>query len=371
MSLEQTLKTALRRLRSGHLDNEAQVKQAVILPVLRALGWDDTDPEAFKPEYSAGHGLVDYALLDRGRPQLFIEAKRIGAIDVGGEEQLFRYASNKGVPLLVLTDGDRWDCYLSMADGVPGERRFYRLELQHEGKITEYVKFLEKHLRKDRVVSGDARLSAEKLLKSNRARERARKAIPNAWQALLEAPDEMLRDLLAEKVAIECETTPELDDVEAFLRNHSRAHLATPPEPPEPIQPKTPVNPPIEPPTRKSKIVGFILKGNRVEPGTAIGTLAKILTTFDREDLQFMEHLAARTASKNRNLVARNYADLYKKPHLSKYSKDLGNGWWLGTNLSTTKIKGHIETACRVAGIGFGTQLELVERQSATGTARK
>ena len=96
MSLEQTLKTAVSRLRAGHLDNEAQLKQAVILPILRALDWDDTDPEAFKPEYSAGHGFVDYALLDRGRPLIFIEAKRIGTMDAGGEEQLFGYASNRG-----------------------------------------------------------------------------------------------------------------------------------------------------------------------------------------------------------------------------------------------------------------------------------
>ena len=72
-----------------------------------------------------------------------------------GEEQLFGYASNRGVPLLVLTDGNRWDFYLSMAEGVPSERRFYRLELQLEHKIPEYVDFLDQHLRKRRVVSGD------------------------------------------------------------------------------------------------------------------------------------------------------------------------------------------------------------------------
>ena len=148
MSLEQTLKTAVGRLCSGQLDNEAQVKQAVILPVLRTLDWDDTDPEAFKPEYSVGRGMVDYALLDRSKPLIFVEAKRIGALDAGGEEQLFGYASNRGVPLLVLTDGNRWDFYLSMAEGVPSERRFYRLELQLEHKIPEYVDFLEQHLRK-------------------------------------------------------------------------------------------------------------------------------------------------------------------------------------------------------------------------------
>lgn len=58
MNLEQTLGKAVGLLRSGQLDNEAQVKQAVVLPILRALGWDNSDPEAFKTEYPAGSGRV-------------------------------------------------------------------------------------------------------------------------------------------------------------------------------------------------------------------------------------------------------------------------------------------------------------------------
>ncbi len=58
----------------------------VILPILRASSWDDNDPEAFKPEYSARHGLADYALLDRGSPLIFTESKRISKF--GCEESL-------------------------------------------------------------------------------------------------------------------------------------------------------------------------------------------------------------------------------------------------------------------------------------------
>ena len=109
-------------------------------------------------------GKVDYALLDGRIPLVFIEAKRIGAVDVGGEEQLFGYAAHKGVPLLILTDGDRWDFYLSMAEGVPEERRFYRLELsEFEQRNCEYLDFLGKHLRKDHVLSREAKRSAEEL----------------------------------------------------------------------------------------------------------------------------------------------------------------------------------------------------------------
>ena len=57
MSLEQILKVAVKRIRSGSLENEAQVKQAIILPILRDLDWDDTNPAEFKPEFSVGRGL--------------------------------------------------------------------------------------------------------------------------------------------------------------------------------------------------------------------------------------------------------------------------------------------------------------------------
>ena len=40
MSLDSELKTALSLLRSNELENEEGVKQAVILPILRAFGWD-------------------------------------------------------------------------------------------------------------------------------------------------------------------------------------------------------------------------------------------------------------------------------------------------------------------------------------------
>lgn len=156
MNLDQTSRSAASRLRSGQLDNEAQVKQAVILPILRALGWDDSDPETFKPEYSAGSGRVDYALPCHGRPQVFIEAKRRGALDVRAEEQLFGYASNRGVPLLVLTDGYHRDFYLSMAGGPPEERRFDRLKLRDENQCPDYAEVLEAHLRKRYVASGAA-----------------------------------------------------------------------------------------------------------------------------------------------------------------------------------------------------------------------
>ncbi len=357
MSLEQILNNAVGHLRSGRLNKEEQVKFAIISPVLRALGWNDADPDVCVPEYSVEGGSVDYALLDRDQALVFIEAKRVDAMDGGGEEQLFRYASNQGVPFLVLTDGNRWDFYLSMVPGPPTERRFYRLELrQFEHRISEYVDFLEKHLRKDRVVSGQARQDAEERHASNRERERACEAIPGAWRTLLEEPDEMLRDLLAEKVETVCGTKPELDDVEAFLKERLRTSEPAP-EPRPSSDPKPPVL------GLRSKIVGFVYREEHMETRTAIGTLVEILNRFHRENSEFMDRFASVTVSRKRKLISRNREKLYDNDRLiATASIDLGNGWWLGRNIGTMVIRKHIETACHVAGVKYGDQLRLIER---------
>ncbi len=340
MDLAQTLENVAVGLRSGELDNEAQVKQSVILPILRALDWDDSDYKSFKPEYSAGHGRVDYALLDRrrGEPLVFIEAKQIGALDAAGEEQLFGYASNKGVPLLVLTDGDRWDFYLSMAEGVPSERRFYRMELKLENKIPEYVDSLVKYLHKDRVVSGQAKLDAKGRHANNWWREGARRAIPDAWQSLLKEPDEMLRDLLAERVESECGTKPKLDDVDEFLKGVS------------PIIPELKLKF-----NSFGGLVGFVLRGERVITWTAIGTLIALVKRLAREYPAFMERFASKTRGRSRKLVARNRKDLYppESSHLIDASEKLEKGWWLGKNRKQEEILKHIKTACEVAGVRF------------------
>ena len=126
------------------------------------------------PEFSVDNGRVDYALLRRGGPLVFIEAKGLGSVDIKGEEQVFRYAVNRGVPFLILTDGNLWDFYLSMAAGDPPDRQFYRVELTNEERIHEYVESLETFLRKNRVVSEQARVDAEQRLRTTVSEEKVR-----------------------------------------------------------------------------------------------------------------------------------------------------------------------------------------------------
>ena len=356
--LEKILRSAAKRIQSGLLKNEAQVKQAVIVPVLRGLNWDDTDPAECVPEFPAGNGQVDYALCRMvDKPVVFIEAKRLDGASDKGVEQLFGYANNRGIPLLILTDGNTWDFYLSMAEGIPADRRFYRMELRREERFPEYIKFLETHLLKSNVVSGLARREAERRHENNLERGKAKKIIPKVWQSLLVEPDEMLRDVLAEAVESECGTKPELDDVEAFLKNLSFPHEA--PTTDE-LQITSFDTQELEP--KRKKIIGFILDGREVKTGIGNKTLAEVLKELQRRDPDFMMRFAPKTVGRTRRLVAENPDDLYKKAHLKDdHSLDLGNGWWLGINLSSSLIRKYIKIACEVAGVNFGRQLILIE----------
>ena len=239
--IEPIVKTAIVNLRSGRLEREEEIKLAVILPILSALNWNPADPDSLRPEYPAGPGRVDYALFCHGRPQVFVEAKRRGALNARAEAQLFGYAANNGVPLLVLSDGLCWDFYLSMADGRPEERRFHRLELRAEDMAPDYAATLATWLHRRRVASGKARRRAEDRLESDRSRSRAREAIPEAWIALTSEPDGLLCELLADKVRAGIGVEPHRSDVEKFLR-----HLRTSHPPPTPGE-RAPARPPERP----------------------------------------------------------------------------------------------------------------------------
>ena len=359
MSILEALKTAAGRIKSGEAEDEAKVKQWVIVPILRALDWDDSKPE-FVPEFAVGKGKVDYALCQGGQAMVFIEAKRPGAADAKGEEQLFQYATNRGVPFLILTDGDVWDFYLSMAAGTYAERRFYRAELHRGENLRKYADIFNDHLRKDSVVSGSARQEAERMHESNRNRDKARDAISGVWRNLLRAPDEMIRDLIAEETESECGVKPDLDDVEDFLRQQADMQNSTPavrgarkivarPSRPRPAQ-------------SGGRIIGFVFEGKEVKCTYANETLAEILKEFQRRDSGFMARFAPRVRGRTRQLVAQNRDDLYTVKHLTTFSVNMENGWWLGTNISGGDVRKFSKIACEVAGVAYESELKFILR---------
>lgn len=126
------LDTVRKRIARHQRENigEQDTKAALIVPVLRALGWDVEDLEDVKLEYRrrSSDNPVDYALFLLRSPRLFIEAKSLGSrIDDGKwAGQILAYATVAGVEWVALTDGNEWRIYNSHAT-VPVEQKLFRV----------------------------------------------------------------------------------------------------------------------------------------------------------------------------------------------------------------------------------------------------
>ena len=77
--------------------NEELTKNALIMPFIRALGYDIFDPMEVVPEFSAAIGeykdaRVDYAILRDGKPIIIVECKAYGSeLDAKKCNQLMLY----------------------------------------------------------------------------------------------------------------------------------------------------------------------------------------------------------------------------------------------------------------------------------------
>jgi len=92
--------------------NETRTRYALIDPLLKALGWDVSDPGTVTPEFEAGDGKSDYALLDLdGKPVVFLEAKRLGTKLKDQVGQVITYCNERGVKYCVVTNGMEWAAY--------------------------------------------------------------------------------------------------------------------------------------------------------------------------------------------------------------------------------------------------------------------
>ena len=145
--------------------NEATTQQYVVLPILRALGWDDTNLAAMEvlPEYRVGNGNVDYALKIGQRPVLFIECKKWNEPIERHEGQIVKYAFEAGVRIVCLTNGKIWRFYFSWIEGSPVSERIF-CEIDVEDRVNA-ISDLEKYLLKYNVVSGRAEDDAQNALK--------------------------------------------------------------------------------------------------------------------------------------------------------------------------------------------------------------
>ncbi len=372
MSLADELVKASATLASGRLTTEAGVQTAVIRPILRSLGWDDTDPQQWQVEYQVGSGRVDEALFGPlGGPLVFIEAKKQGNLSVRAEDQLFGYAAHKGVPILVLTDGDTWDLYLSMAAGEPTERRFAHHTLTESNNLGVVAGDLAEFLGRSAVAAGDAHDAASERLKQVKDRETGKSGLASAWAALLTEPDGLLRDMLIEKVEEDVGARPEPRDAEEFLRRQVGPVAATVGVHTSVTHPIAAVSSPDQVPpwptagqdsaVAAGRIVGVVVRGNRHQVGSGRATMALLAGVLQRQNPEFLERYrdeAAPGAHKRPPAVRDDALNDRLKDQIreKRYRQvDGSSEWWIYVNLKTNAQAERMRMMAKVAGLSWGT----------------
>ena len=246
--MNERLSRALDNIRSdtgvARLD-EASVRQVVVLQILDALNWNQFNHAEVTPEFAVGSGRVDYSLQIGRQSKVFIEVKRGGEELSPHQDQLLRYSFERGVSLAALTNGLEWWFYLPLREGSWEERRFSDIDITSEDRTTiETVLF--SVLSKDNVASGSAMEYGENLLERRRRERIVNQNLPMAWDLLVSEPDELLVELLAERVERISKISPDSSLVRSFILHEvAKAHdipLA------EPIRPVTSAS--VRPPQR-------------------------------------------------------------------------------------------------------------------------
>lgn len=365
MKLEDHIEEIRAGIKAARFANEASVSQGIVLRLLHALGWPAYDMQVIIPEYSLEGRRVDFALCHPpSKPVAFIEVKQIGQSE-GAERQLFEYAFHRGIPMAILTDGQEWNFFLPGEQGDYGERRVYKLDII-ERDVAECAHRLARYLDHKAVVSGQA-IEAARSDYRNVSRERQiRATLPDAWKRLVEDEDELLLELVADRVENLCGFKPDPDTVAEFLRGQAISRTALPQHPAvvTPTRHREPVSAPAAPRDHpnQSAPIGFTVDGVFHPARNGRDTMTNIFETFQKRDPTFFERFAAlpKHGSKRRYL-ARNADDLYPgRPDLvHDHSRQLSSGWWISTNHSKRTIETIIEMACNVMRLRLGKDVRI------------
>ena len=219
MELKEHINDIRNRLEQKLFPNETAVRQGIVDRLLNALGWETFDTQSVFPEYPINGGRVDYALCHPpGKPIVFIEVKRVGNIE-GAERQLFEYAFHEGVPILILTDGQKWRFFHPAGSGSYQERLVRELDLITDGS-EESSECLLKYLTYAAVQAGIAgQLIAEDYQEISQHRA-VRRYLPEAWDNLLSGTSgdsEFLIEAVQSETDRLCGNRPTYEQVLAFL----------------------------------------------------------------------------------------------------------------------------------------------------------
>ena len=327
MTLKEHIDDIRKRLKEGWFKNEASVSQGIVLRLLGELDWPTHDTQVVIPEYPVEGRRVDFALCQPpSKPLVFIEVKPVGKIE-GAEKQLFEYVFHKGVPVVILTDGQEWHFFHPSGQGDYTERRVCRLDLI-EMDSEESTDLLSRYLNYKSICTGEAVKAIQDDYRDVATQRQIEASLPEAWNKLVQEEDEFLLEIIAEKTENLCGDKPSSEQVLRFLRTLRLAEThpkeVTPPpaqqEPQNAIRTKQP-----------SRFVVTMPDGERIDNPVAADTFAEVIEKLGIERVEKVKPKLLSTSNTYRNFRKKgryyiniNLTNDQKKNHLENIAEALG-----------------------------------------------
>ena len=303
----------IRKYRFLYEQNEMAVRDQIVNPTLRALGWNPENPEEVQPNVTTEEGIPDYSLLKDNKKILFVEAKKL-SIDVEQRDvirKLANYCFGEGMRYGVLTNGAVWMLFRAFQEGTTiTERIVWKTDIEKDD-VTATVRRLS-------TISKENIRNIERLIKKLQI-------LDEIWKSLLDEPKELVKGFIPAFDNLIKEGYPEYEfdrsEIEDFIKERIK-ELVTPTE--VTLEP-TPIESMVT--SRKMKIGTDsyeIRKSYEILINTAEWLIRKGKLKADDCPV---------AVGHKRNLVntrpKHRYGDEFKAP------KKLSNGLWIETHYST------------------------------------
>ena len=234
-------------------------------------------------------------------------------------------------------DGQEWNFFLPTEQGDYSERQLYKLDILERDPLQAESSF-KRYLEYDAVRSGQAIEAARKDYRNAARKRQAQRTLPDAWAKLIESEDELLMELLSDKVEDLCGVKPEPDAVAAFLRKQpSSVNEAI--SAPVRKKPRRLAQP--DPTTDAAKSTGYELYGQRRRARNARDVLIQVFREFAEREPDFLERFAALPKhGRERRYLARTREELYPgSPHLVDNAYEVRPGWWVDLHASRAEMR--------------------------------
>lgn len=330
MTLKEHIDDIRDNLEQGLFTNEAAVCDYIVRRLLvEALGWPRHAPNVVIREYGVEGTRVDFALCHPAlEPRVFIEVKKVGNIE-GGEKQLFQYAFHEGIPIAILTDGQKWCFFHPTGEGAYKERRVCGLDLI-ENDSEEIVRCFNRYLNYESISIGEAvkaiRDDYQDLLKQ----KEIEKCLPEVWSELVQEKNDYLLLAVMEKTKHKIGYEPTEKQVLDFLKSLKKAGKYPPP-----------------PPNRNPGLFVTMSDGITVNHSVSATTFAEVIEKLGVERVRDLKHKVGRLP-----LISTS-----KDPILGQRKS---GRYYIMTNTSTNKKRVLLE---RIASdLGEPLKVEIIDK---------